>query len=174
MAGRMTRKGQETTLSKALKPNSDVQRQDARRGTLKKDFGPSVDVYMSETTKNRLDKLIEKGVFPGEDVSPGTRGRCYALAELINQFYYDAFVRPKTKAGKEIADLYNVIWEKRIVDRCSEDEVANYLNEEGYHYPEIKKDDVVLRNITWSAVDVIKMTHTEDVIYLIRAARDEK
>lgn len=175
MAGKNGRKGPETQqLPKALRSNTDAKRQSNRRVRLTDAFGPAVDIHMSVEVKARLDTLIEGQHFlkPDDSISPGTAGRCAALAELINQFYFDAVVWPETEVGKKIAGLYGDIWEYRVIGKMTPEAIALRLNENGRKRPVLTESGSKWSKEKWNTAHVTEMCETEYVLSLISRAEE--
>ncbi|EOZ5066427.1 hypothetical protein ACQRVR_001832 [Enterobacter cloacae] len=173
MAGKSGRKGPKVQqLPKALRESANVKSQENRRQRLNDVYGSAVDIHMSDAVRERLDTLIEMQQFIKSDdsISPGTFGRCAALAELINQFYFDAVIRPKTKAGKEIAELYGYIWKCRVIDGMIMETIAMELNKVEQMAPIFTETGVKWLKKKWNVERVTKMCETEYILDLISQA----
>lgn len=159
-------------VSKVLRPSTDAKRQSNRRKRLTDAFGPAVDIHMSEDIKTRLDALIAGQYFikPDDSISSETFGRCAALAELINQFYFDSIIRPKTDVGKEIAKLYEDIWAYRVIDRITPEAIAVELNKANRRIPVFTKAGGKWLNQKWNVEWVTEMCETEYILDLISQA----
>ncbi|ELC6406945.1 hypothetical protein Q8V89_000324 [Enterobacter hormaechei] len=173
MSGKSGRKGPKVQqLPKALRENANVKSQESRRKRLKDVFGPAVDIHMSNTVKDRLDTLIEMQQFIKSDktASSKTFDRCAALTELINQFYFDAVIRPQTETGKEIAELYGYIWKCRVIDGMKAEAIAVELNKVNYMTPVFNETSVKWLKKKWNVERVTKMCETEHILDLIYQA----
>lgn len=173
MAWKNGRKGPKAQqLPKALRENANLKSQGNRRQRLNDVFGSAVDIHMSDTVRERLDTLIAGQHFikPDDSISPGTFGRCAALAELINQFYFDAIIRPKTDAGKEIAKLYGDIWTYRVANRMTPEAIAVELNKTSRRRPVMTETGGKWLNEKWNVEWVTEMCEAEYVLSLISQA----
>lgn len=147
------------------KAATDSQRQTKRRDSLREEFGPSVDIHLSEINKKRLDRIVSHMVnMTNAELS--TRTRSIAIGELINAYCIENLLKIKNESAKKIHDIHNKLWE---FDEYKEDPsyIAEKLTKESLPLP-IKKGDVVLfKNKSWTEDDVIYFSKSENLVNYI-------